>query len=62
MLFIHSYKTNFFLFSVCLIYDDVYFEYTQCSERKITVKNSGSLYLKTATYQLDLLKRTVTIQ
>ena len=53
MLLIHLYKTNFFL--VFLLYNDVYFEYTQ-RYKKWQPKNLKTSYSKTITDELDLLK------
>ena len=59
MSFIHPYKTNFFLiFFVFLLYNDVYFEYTQ-GYKKDDSKKAKKLYLKTIIDELDLLKKTV---
>ena len=38
MLFIHPYKIEFFGFFVYLLYNDVYFEYTQRFEKDETAK------------------------
>ena len=55
MLLIHLYKTNFFL--VFLLYNDVYFEYTQ-RYKKWQSKNLKTSYSKTIIDELDLLKET----
>ena len=44
-------------FFVFLIYNNVYFEYTQCS-KKVKLNNSKTVYSKPITDELDSLKNT----
>ena len=61
MLFIHQHKTEFFSFFVFLIYNDVYFENTQCYKKDCNQKTQRLHLQKTIIGKLALLKEPVII-
>ena len=56
MLFIHQHNTDFFSFFVFLIYNDVYFENTQCYKKDCNQKTQRSP--KNYYRQIRITKRT----
>ena len=59
MLFIHSYK---FIFYVFLLYNNVYFEYSQRYKQDDNQRTRNIFIRKLIIDELDFLKKTVIIQ